>query len=190
MMLDLMYTSTQTQMREDFLTSFHWFFFPFYTYFRSYRYENSFPCPPFTRSIRLHDVRNWNVKEKPRSPIFFLSLTADPFSFSLSTANFNIHEDININKNININIDIYEYECRCVNIHGTEYYTRIESSRKAKRRGETREGMTDEGREGREGELQVQTIPGGLKGTPSTPIHRRYRQRSHSYKRRRKLSRW
>lgn len=116
------------------------------------------------------------------------SLTADPFLFlslSLLTANFNIHEDININKNININIDIYEYECRCVNIHGTEYYTRIESSRKAKRRGDAG-GKRAEG----EGELQVQTIPGGLKGTPSTAIRHRYRQRSHSYKRRRKLSRW
>lgn len=69
-------------------------------------------------------------------PIPFLM--SDRFSFSLLTANFNIHENININKNININIDIYEYECRCVNIHGTEYYTRIESSRKANRRRETR----------------------------------------------------
>lgn len=72
------------------------------------------------------------------SSIFSYTLPDVRFSFSLLTTNFNIHEDININKNININIDIYEYECRCVNIHGTEYYTRIESSRKANRRQETR----------------------------------------------------
>lgn len=156
-------------------------------FFSAYFAMKYFSLPSFLRETSGIATFAIETRENqvlvPFFPIPFLM--SDRFSFFLLTANFNIHENININKNININIDIYEYECRCVNIHGTEYYTRIESSRKANRRRETK------GSNGRraEGELQVQTIPGSLKGTPSTPFRRRYRQRSHSYKRRRKPSR-